>query len=1041
MEAGTAPVEGVLRVDIDDKMRTAYLSYAMSVITARALPDVRDGLKPVQRRILYAMGDMGLRHDQQTRKSARIVGEVLGKYHPHGDSAVYDAMVRMAQDFSMRYPLVDGQGNFGSIDGDGAAALRYTEARLSALGEEMLLDLEKDTVDFVDNFDGLLQEPTVLPAKVPNLLINGVGGIAVGMATNIPPHNLGEVVDAIGYLIDHYDRADDVTVDDLLRFIAGPDFPTGGIILGREGIRQAYATGRGRVVVRAQAHIEDMRGHAAIIVTELPYQVNKASLVERIADLWRNGRIDGVSDLRDESDRTGMRIVIELKRGVDPSPVLGYLLKYTQMQSTFGVHMLSLVDGEPRLLSLKRMLLHYIDHRYDVIMRRTRYELERARARAHILEGLLVALDNLDAVITTIRRSQTAETAEKNLCKKFALTEVQARAILEMQLRRLAALERKRIQEEYQQVLERIEYLQGLLASKAKVLALIKEDALDLKKRFGDARRTRITDQDAADELVAEDLVPDEDLWVVLTGKGLVRRFPVAQRAKASGVPGMVSGERDTVHTALAANCRDSIIFLTDGGRAFKLPGHQLPDVAQHPRGLALSSLVRLAANERVRAVLHVDEAAPSGYLTLGTRQGKVKRVEVAEMVAMGSGGAQVIGLADDDALVWGVLTSGEDELVLVTAQGRAIRFQEDTVRPQGRAGTGVRGISLIDDDVVVAGDVARPDGELVLVTEQGYAKRTSIDEYSTQGRGGQGVMAVDGNKLAMTGPVACARTVMPGDAMAFATSDGETIHTPVSTLAALGRPTWGRLVTRTRRGALIQDGTIVWATRLEAPADAAGARRSGSAARTASKRARDRADGRSDGRATAASRGRKRSSAKAEASEPTAATGASSAKRRSATASKGNGADGATPSAASTRKRRSSRTRTAEAANTDAAAGDAAVQPKAAAAPTRKRAARAKPAADDGAAEAKTKATPRTRSARAKAEADGGESVAPQKRARTTADAKPKGRAKASRAAQPPADAAEQAPPADAPSKTTRRTRRATPTRPPSRRGARSEG
>ena len=1066
----TAPVEGVLRVDIDQKMRNAYLSYAMSVITARALPDVRDGLKPVQRRILYAMGDMGLRHDQPTRKSARIVGEVLGKYHPHGDSAVYDAMVRMAQDFSMRYPLVDGQGNFGSVDGDGAAALRYTEARLSALGEELLLDLDKDTVDFIDNFDGLLQEPTVLPAKVPNLLINGVGGIAVGMATNIPPHNLGEVVDAVCYLIDRYDQSDDVTVDDLLEFIVGPDFPTGGSVLGREGIRQAYATGRGRVVVRAQAHVEDMRGHAAIIVTELPYQVNKAGLVERIADLWRNGRIDGVSDLRDESDRTGMRIVIELKRGVDPSPVLGTLLKYTQMQTTFGVHMLSLVDGEPRLLSLKRMLLHYIDHRHDVIVRRTRYELEKARARAHILEGLLVALDNLDEVIDTIRRSQTTETAEKNLCKKFKLTEIQARAILDMQLRRLAALERKKIQEEYQEVLARIDYLRGLLASKKKVLALIKEDALDLRKRFGDARRTRITEQQETAEFVAEDLVPDEDLWVVVTRKGLARRLPAARRGTTSGLPGMVTGEKDTVHSAFVANCRESIVFVTDSGRALKLPGHQLPDATQQPRGLAVSNLVRLAADEHVLAVLHLDESKPAGYLTVGTRQGKVKRLEANEVVAMANGGVQVLGLADGDALVWAAFTSGEDDLLIVTAQGHAIRFQEDTVRPQGRSGTGVRGISLIDDDVVVAGDVVRPGGELVLVTKQGYAKRTSLDEYSPQGRGGQGVMAVDGNKLAMTGPVVAARTVLPGDEMAFATSDGATIHVPVSGVASLGRTTWGRLVTRTRRNALIPDGAIVWAARLEAPAaEAPSSSPSSGGPSTGATRGNGRGNGRS-----ASARSRTRSSAKAtagtaqadgkEGAEENAPAKSTSTRRRSTSrriSVKADGAEGgATPAqnTTTTRKRSSS----AKATTTDAA--EAGTKPPAKA-PARRRssatssrakssmakeaqeAATAEPAtttrgttprvaSDEKAATSAPARIPSRRSRAPRATAEDAPTEAPKRATRST-----RTRQMASQGAAEAGLSSDDAKPSGAEARTTtRRTRRATPTRPPRRRTSRTE-
>ena len=513
MEVGT-----VRRIDIEQTMRSAYLSYAMSVITARALPDVRDGLKPVQRRILYAMWDMNLRHEQAPRKSARIVGEVLGKYHPHGDSAVYDAMVRMAQDFAMRYVLVDGQGNFGSVDGDGAAAMRYTEAHLSALGEEMLLDLEKNTVSFAPNFDSSLQEPRVLPAKLPNLLVNGVNGIAVGMATNIPPHNLGEVVDVMVHVVDRYNDIEDITVDELMRFLPGPDFPSAGTILGVEGIRQAYATGKGHLVVRAQAHIEEMRGgHSAIIVTELPYQVNKSGLIERIAELVRDGRLEGISDIRDESDRrSGMRVVIELKRGQDAAPLLSQLLRQTQMQGTFGVNMLALVDGEPRVLPLKRILAYTIDHRHDVLVRRTQYELDRALARAHILQGLITALDHLDEVIDTIRRSRTAETAQQNLMAKFKLDEIQARAILDMQLRRLAALERRKIEEEYQEVLKRIDYLRDLLGSKSKILKLIKEELLDLKQRFGDPRRTRLSAEMEEKEFRPEDLLPDEDLVVAL---------------------------------------------------------------------------------------------------------------------------------------------------------------------------------------------------------------------------------------------------------------------------------------------------------------------------------------------------------------------------------------------------------------------------------------------------------------------------------------------------------------------------------------------
>ncbi|MCE5257678.1 MAG: DNA topoisomerase 4 subunit A, partial [Chloroflexi bacterium] len=533
--------DSVRRIDIEQKVRSAYLDYAMSVITARALPDVRDGLKPVQRRILYAMGDMNLTHDQPTKKSARIVGEVLGKYHPHSDTAVYDSMVRMAQDFSMRYVLVDGQGNFGSVDGDGAAAIRYTEARLAKLGEEMLADLEMNTVDFIANYDGSAKEPTVLPAKLPNLLVNGTNGIAVGMATNIPPHNLGEVADAVVYLIDHLKQIDDVTVDDLLRFIPGPDFPTGGAILGNEGIRSAYASGKGAITVRARAHVEEMKGgHSAIIVTELPYQVNKASLVERIAELVRDGRIEGIGDLRDESDRTGMRIVIELKRGQDAEPVLAVLLKLTQMQGAFGINMLALVDGEPRVLSLKRILLCHIEHRQQVITRRSQFELEKALARAHILEGLLKALDQLDEVIQTIRRSRTAETALTNLMEKFDFSELQARAILDMQLRRLAALERQKIQDEYREVKERIAYLQALLKSKDKILDLVKADMLALKTAYGDARRTRIT-LTGGEGTLFENMVPDEESLVLITASGQAKRLPAegARMEEGQLVPGI----------------------------------------------------------------------------------------------------------------------------------------------------------------------------------------------------------------------------------------------------------------------------------------------------------------------------------------------------------------------------------------------------------------------------------------------------------------------------------------------------------------------
>jgi len=809
-------LETIERVDIDQKMRSAYLSYAMSVITARALPDVRDGLKPVQRRILYAMGDMGLSHDHAPRKCAAIVGDVMGKYHPHSDSPIYEALVHMAQDFSMRYVLVAGQGNFGSMDGDAAAAMRYTEARLSALGEELLADLDKDTVDYADNYDGSVREPTVLPAKVPNLLINGASGIAVGMATNIPPHNLGEIADAVAYLIDHYGEADEITLDDLMQFVQGPDFPTGGTIMGREEIRQAYATGKGHLLVRAQAHIEDLRGgHSAIIITELPFQVNKAGLVERIADLVRNGRIEGIGDLRDESDLAGMRIVVELKRGVEATPVLSQLLKQTQMQGTFGVNMLALVGGEPRVLSLKRILLHYVEHRQEVITRRTRYELEKAKARAHILEGLLLALDNLDAVIQTIRHSRTAETALENLRAKFKLTEIQARAILDMQLRRLAALERHKIEEEYAEVRKSIEYLLSLLASKRKVLQLVKQDVLELKRLYGDARRTRISEASESSEFRPEDLVPDEEVVVWLANNGSIRRLPLAacQERMRHGFrsAGLSTLGGDAPQIIFKANSRETLIFFTDRGRALPAPAHQVPDGLQQPSGLPLRQVVPLSAEERVVAILRVDTADSEHLLTMGTRQGKVKRLALSELASLGNTGAQVIGLADGDALGWVLLTSGNDELLAVTEQGKAIRFQEETIRPQGRSGSGVRGITLNSGDALAALDIVREKSELVLVTAHGFAKRTPVREYSLQGRGGLGVLSMDVDRIEMSGPVVAAQVALPHEDLVFTTAKGAALRAKVADVPALERASWGRLVTKTRRGAMLPlDGDTV---------------------------------------------------------------------------------------------------------------------------------------------------------------------------------------------------------------------------------------
>lgn len=802
MDLGT-----VQRIDIEEKMRSAYLSYAMSVITARALPDVRDGLKPVQRRILYAMHDMGLRHDRPTRKSARIVGEVLGKYHPHGDTAVYEAMVRMAQQFSMRYPLIDGQGNFGSVDGDDAAAIRYTEARLSAIGGEMLQDLDKNAVDFADNFDSSLQEPQVLPAKLPNLLINGVGGIAVGMATNVPPHNIGEIADAIVYLVDHYAQMDDITLDDLMRLVKGPDFPTGGAILGSDGIRQAYATGRGKLVVRSQIHREELgAGRQALIVSELPYQVNKSTLVGRIATLVREGRVDGIADLRDESDRTGIRVVIELKRGVEWEPVAATLLKHSQLQTTFGVNMLALVDGEPRTLSLKRALVHYIDHRYQVIERRTRFELDRALQRAHILEGLLIALDHLDEVIDTIRRSRTAETAKANLEKRFSFTDAQALAILDLQLRRLAALERRRIQEEYRELMERINYLKDLLSDPQKLRGLIKHDALEMKRAYGDPRRTRVSDLQITTDISAGDLTPDEEMIAATTMRGTAQRFPLPMlHAESGGLLASLASAGEAPVLLARANAHDKLLLFTDKGRALALGAHLLPDARLQPEGSPLASLAPLAESEAPVAILAISPFAVQGYATLATAQGRIKRIELEQLAGLGRDPMVVMGLSEGDRLIQALCTTGEQELLLVTASGRAIRFAENQVRPQGASATGMRGIEMNGEDQIIGLAVARPGAELLVVTANGFAKRSPLSEYAPQGRGGQGALTVETGKEAISGPLAAACVVAEGEHVLLITAQQRMAHHPVRDLPRAERGSWGRIVTRTRSGAAIQ--------------------------------------------------------------------------------------------------------------------------------------------------------------------------------------------------------------------------------------------
>ncbi len=747
MEIGT-----VRQVDIGREMQQAYLDYAMSVIVSRALPDVRDGLKPVHRRILYAMHDMGLYPDRPYKKSARIVGEVLGKYHPHGDAAVYDAMVRMAQDFSVRYTLVDGQGNFGSVDGDPPAAMRYTEARLAPIAMEMLSDIDKETVDFADNFDGTLQEPTILPARIPNLLVNGSSGIAVAMSTSIPPHNLGEVCDALIYMIDHAKKLDEVTVEELMQFIKGPDFPTGGVVYryqpgGGDGaetdaIRSAYAVGRGRITVQARVHIEEMtRNRHRIVVTELPYQTSKNNLIERIAELVRDGRLEGITDLRDESDRQGMRLCIELTRTVDPREVLADLFRLTPMQSTFSIIMLALVDGEPRLLSLKRALQHYLEHRREIVTRRSRYELQRAQERAHILEGLLVALANLDEVIAIIRRSRTTDTARKNLRRKFKLTEVQAQAILDMPLRRLAALERKRIEEEYKEKLKLIRQLKSILRSPKKIMGLIKEELQEIKAKYADPRRTQIVER-AKLELTARDLLPDEEVLVIITRDGLISRRPLDRGIKTSARPA-----KDPLDKLLVANTRDEMFLFTADGRAVSLPVHQIPET--DGQGEHFASITSLWRRHKVAAALALPIAvgkqpssqAVEGYLFLATRLGKVKRVAMADFLAARGAEFVVMGVDEGDELGWVAVTKGEEEVILVTQKGQAIRFSEEDVRPMGLPASGVMGVKLAKGDQVVAMDLVQARASLFVVSSAGYGKWTSLAEYPVQKRYGAGVV------------------------------------------------------------------------------------------------------------------------------------------------------------------------------------------------------------------------------------------------------------------------------------------------------------
>ncbi|AOQ22507.1 DNA gyrase subunit A [Moorella thermoacetica] len=779
----------IMPVILEEEMKRSYIDYAMSVIVGRALPDVRDGLKPVHRRILYAMYEEGLTPDKPYKKSAVVVGTVLARYHPHGDAAVYETMVRLAQDFACRYPLIDGHGNFGSVDGDSPAAMRYTEARLSKLALTMLADIDKDTVDFVDNYDGSLKEPVVLPARIPQLLVNGSAGIAVGMATNIPPHNLGEVIDALVLLIDK----PDADLKEITKIIKGPDFPTAGLIIGREGIRNAYRTGRGSIKVRAKAQVETLsNGKSQIVVTEIPYQVNKARLVQSIGDLVREKKIDGIVDLRDESDRTGMRIVIELRRDVQPKVILNQLYKHTQMQENFGVIMLALVDGRPRVLNLREMLTLYLDHQKEVITRRTRYLLAQAEARAHIVAGLRIAIQFLDEVIRIIRQAPNEPEACRGLMERFQLSDKQAKAIVDMRLGRLTALEREKLEEEWQELQKRIAYYQEVLASEARVYAIVRDELLEIKRKYADPRRTQIVLEE--ENLELEDLIAREDIVVTLTHRGYIKRQPVdtyrSQKRGGRGIQAMGTREEDIVRDIFVTTTHHYLLFFTNQGRVFRLRGHEIPEAGRQARGTPLVNLLYLNKGETITAVIPIRELEEDSYLLMATRKGIVKKTSLGEYHTSRRDGLLAINLDEDDDLVGVLRTEGNNEVMLVTRRGKAIRFGEDEVRPMGRAARGVRGIALDDDDMVVGLVKVREDAELVVVSERGFGKRTTLEEYRPQGRGGKGIITM--NVTDRTGPVAAVAVVKLEDELMLISAEGILIRLGVEDISRQGRNTQG---------------------------------------------------------------------------------------------------------------------------------------------------------------------------------------------------------------------------------------------------------
>lgn len=791
------PTENIVPINIEDEMKTSYIDYSMSVIVGRALPDVRDGLKPVHRRILYGMQDQGMTHDKPYKKSARIVGDVMGKYHPHGDAAIYDTMVRLAQDFNMRYTLADGQGNFGSIDGDAAAAMRYTEVRMDRIAEEMLADIDKDTVDYVPNYDGSLKEPTVLPAKFPNLLINGSTGIAVGMATNMPPHNISEIIDAVTMTIDN----PEVELQELMGVVKGPDFPTGAYIFGSSGFHSAYKTGRGIVKIRAKTSVEEHKNKESIIIDEMPYQVNKAKLIENIAALVRDKKISGISDLRDESDKDGIRVVMELSRGTNADVVLNQLFKHTQMESTFGIINLALVDGQPQVLTLKQLIQHFIDHRVEVITRRSQFELEKAKKRAHILEGLQIALDHIDQVIALIRASKTVEEARNGLMANFELSEEQAKAILDMRLQKLTGLEREKIDNEHKELMETIKWLLELLADRNKILNVIKEELTSIRDKYGDARRTQIVEGGV--DLEDEDLIPVEDVVVTISNSGYIKRMPVdtyrQQKRGGRGVIGMDTKEADFVEDLFLASTHDYILFFTDTGRVYWKKVYEIPDASRQSRGKAIINLIEVDSGERITAQIPVKTFESGQYIIKATRFGVVKKTELSAFKNPRRGGIIAITLDEGDELETVKLTDGTKDIIIGSRHGKAIRFSEADVRPTGRGARGVRGIRLVADDYVVGMDIVRDDATLLTITENGFGKRTEFNEYRKMNRAGQGVITIISS--IRNGLVVDVKAINESDELMITTSDGIIIRVPVSDIRVQGRNTQGVKIMNVKPG------------------------------------------------------------------------------------------------------------------------------------------------------------------------------------------------------------------------------------------------